>query len=67
MNRLPAIRTLATALLGTLLAVGGIAPASAQQRGGDDDSDDLRATPQQCNDAQAAAVCAGIGFALAGG
>ena len=34
MNRLPAIRTLATALLGTLLAVGGIAPASAQQRGG---------------------------------
>ena len=29
--------------------------------------DSPRATPQQCNDAQAAAVCAGIGFALAGG
>ena len=41
MTRFPATRTLTTALLGALLAVGGIAPAFAQQR---DDGQDKHVT-----------------------
>ena len=51
MNRLPATRTLSTALLGTLLAMGSIAPAFAQQRGDDDeDKHDRRAARKEQND-----------------
>ena len=55
MIRFPAHRTLATALLGTLISVAGIAPAFAQQQqDGDGDKNDRRAARKEQRDAQGA-------------